>query len=216
MALAAFAGRFFCVQSGLVIDVGSTTTDIIPIFHGKAVPQGRTDRERLQSRELIYSGVRRTPLCALLGSEGAAEFFATTHDVHVILGNTAEDEADCDTADGRPATRPFALARLARMVGADQENISQGELLRLAEKLFGRQRGLIQEGFRRVADRLPEPPRVLVISGSGEFLARAAISAEPDLATLSVLSWSDSLGKEISRVACAYAVMMLAREEEHG
>jgi probable H4MPT-linked C1 transfer pathway protein len=216
LALAEFAGRFFAGQSGLVIDVGSTTTDIIPVCQGRPVPRGRTDKQRLLNRELVYTGARRTPLCALLGAEGAAEFFATMHDVHIILGNTPEDDLDCDTADGRPATRPFALARLARMVCADREKCTDAELHSLAEKLFRRQCGLLQEGCRQVAAGLREPGRLLLIAGSGEFLARAAIAAEPDLANRPLISLGEKFGPNISRAACAYAVMMLAREEANG
>src|SRR5262245_2088910 len=66
-ALATFAGRFVPRGPAVLIDVGSTTTDVIPLRDGRPCPMGRTDRERLRVGELIYTGVRRTPLCALLG-----------------------------------------------------------------------------------------------------------------------------------------------------
>ncbi|MFL6120051.1 helix-turn-helix domain-containing protein, partial [Actinophytocola sp.] len=102
----------------------STTTDVIPLIDGRPVPAARTDPARLQSGELVYTGIRRTPVCALLGDLGAAEFFATTHDVYLILGMTPADPADRDTADGRPATLECAHARLARMVCGDAESVS--------------------------------------------------------------------------------------------
>ena len=104
LALATFAGGIMPVGLSILIDIGSTTADLIPLLDGIPVPLGRTDPARLSSGELVYTGVRRTPLCALLGAEGAAEFFATTQDVYLLLGKMRENLADCDTADGRPAT----------------------------------------------------------------------------------------------------------------
>src|SRR6516165_810475 len=63
LALAMFAGRYALAGSALVIDVGSTTSDIVPIVNGVPVPRGRTDQERLRLGELVYTGVRRTPVC---------------------------------------------------------------------------------------------------------------------------------------------------------
>src|SRR5262249_58388006 len=119
LALATFAGRQAPRGPALLIDIGSTTTDIVPLLDGRPVPRGRTDTERLHASELAYTGVIRTPLCAILGTRGMAEFFATTRDAFLLLGRLPEDSSDCDTADGRPATRVCAEARIARMIGAD-------------------------------------------------------------------------------------------------
>lgn len=212
LALAHLAGRYLPKTSGLLVDVGSTTTDVIPIFQGQPCPAGRTDPERLRSRELVYTGVRRTPLCALLGGEGAAELFATTFDVYLILGQLPEDETDRDTADGRPATRLLARERLARMACADRETLSERELHQLAEKLHQCQLVLLSHAMKEVARRLPAPPEALVLAGSGEFLVRAVIQAEPSFASLPIISLRERLGPEISQAACAYALMILARE----
>src|SRR5258708_819144 len=132
LALATYAGRFVPEGPALLLDIGTTTTDIIPLFNGKPIPRGRTAPERLASCELVYTGVRRTPRCALMGSCGAAEFFAPTLDVHLILDFIAEDPADCNTADGRPATKTAAHARLARMMCADLETSTPEERRGLA------------------------------------------------------------------------------------
>ncbi len=59
LALATYAGRFAPTGPALVIDIGSTTTDIVPLSDGKPIPQGRTDAERLRLGELVYTGVQR-------------------------------------------------------------------------------------------------------------------------------------------------------------
>src|SRR5262249_24868818 len=83
-ALATLAGRYAPQGPALLIDVGSTTTDIVPLLDGRPVPQGRTDPERLDCGELVYTGIRRTPICALLGGNIAAEVFATTLDAYLV------------------------------------------------------------------------------------------------------------------------------------
>ena len=63
LALATAAARLADDDRALMIDIGSTTTDIIPLDRGRVAVLGRTDTERLRTAELIYAGIRRTPLC---------------------------------------------------------------------------------------------------------------------------------------------------------
>ncbi len=70
----------------VLIDIGSTTTDLIALRRGRVLTTARTDAERLASGELVYHGVVRTPLCALAqriawrgrGHNVMNEFFATS------------------------------------------------------------------------------------------------------------------------------------------
>src|SRR5262249_3351550 len=112
LALATLAARLVPDAMGILIDIGTTTTDLIPLDHGHVAARGRTDTERLQNGELVYAGIRRTPICALateLPLRGiptglSAELFASTLDVYLTLGETPPDPKDHSTADGRPAT----------------------------------------------------------------------------------------------------------------
>lgn len=212
LASATFAGRFAPAGGVLFVDCGSTTTDIIPIWEARPNPFGLTDGDRLRTRELVYTGARRTPVCALLGAEGMAELFATTLDVYLVLGKIPEDANDRDTADGRPATQPFAHARLARMLGGDGELTPQAETRHLAELIASRQADLIRHACRDVASRLPDRPSHIVTAGSGEFLADAIIDPVHGWHDVTMHSLSHKLGPEISRAAAAYAVAVLATE----
>ena len=205
LALATWAGRFVPHGPALLLDIGSTTTDIIPLLDGVPVPVGRSDPERLRSGELVYTGTRRTPLCALAGSQTAAEFFATTLDVYLVLGAIKDDPKCTDTADGRPATRKFAHARLARMLCADLETSTEEERETLAAQIRDQQLALIARAIERVANRLPSSPAALILSGSGEFLGRNLLSGP-------ATSIAKLLGREASTAACAHAVAVLARE----
>jgi (4-(4-[2-(gamma-L-glutamylamino)ethyl]phenoxymethyl)furan-2-yl)methanamine synthase len=214
-ALATYAGRLAPDGPALLIDLGSTTTDVVPLRDGRPVPRGLTDPERLRCGELVYTGARRTPLCALLGGEAAAEWFATTLDAYLLLGWLPEDPADRGTADGRPATRAHAHARMARMLCADAETCSPEETRRLAERALLKQVYFLGSAFRRVVERLPTPPRTIILAGSGERLAGVALRGQQDFPVPEVISLADRLGPEVSRAACAYAVAVLATERGH-
>ncbi|MFL5327751.1 MAG: hydantoinase/oxoprolinase family protein [Gemmataceae bacterium] len=201
LALAKFAGRFVTSGPSVLVDVGSTTTDVIPLQDGQPVPTGRDDMTRLQTGELIYTGVRRTPLCALLGWRGMAEAFAATTDINLLLGHISECPDDLDTADGRPATKEAAHSRLARMLGGDGELIPLETTLEMARALYARQVGRISESISRHGEV------IRIISGSGEFLARDACGCGSP-----IISLSERLGPGISSAACAYAVAILAHE----
>ena len=83
----------------IMIDTGSTTTDIIPIKNGKECSKGRSDLERLKTGELVYTGTLRTNVAALvdkvpLGGEWvrvASELFALTADIHMDPWNFDQD-----------------------------------------------------------------------------------------------------------------------------
>ncbi len=212
LALATYCGQQIPNQAGLVVDIGSTTTDITPIIDGRPTPLGRTDPERLRHRELIYTGVRRTPVCSLMGLEGAAELFATSHDLYLVLGMIPEDARDIDTADGRPATRSAALARLARMICADLESCRESDLISLARRLADRQLEGIADGLRTVAVRMGVRPEVVFTAGSGEFLARLSIKRVDLLEGASVFSFAERFGVAVSNAASAYSLMSLATE----
>jgi probable H4MPT-linked C1 transfer pathway protein len=231
LALATFAGRFVPSGPGLLLDVGSTTTDLVPLWNGTPIPQGRTDLERLRCRELVYTGARRTPLCALLGSAGAAEWFATTLDVYLLLGQIPEEPGNGATADGRPATRNAAHGRLARMVCADAETFAVQEATSLAQSLCNQQIQLIRGALWEIGKRagwiekrgkgtvkqgapllFPACQATVVLAGSGEFLARMALADTAGFPNLRLISLADALRQDVSEAACAYAVARLAAE----
>jgi (4-(4-[2-(gamma-L-glutamylamino)ethyl]phenoxymethyl)furan-2-yl)methanamine synthase len=212
-ALAEFACRFVPGGEGLLIDIGSTTTDVIPISAGQVAAQGRTDTERLASRELIYSGVGRTPICAIVQQlpwrdamcSIASELFATTADAYIILGDICEDSSATWTADRRPLTREFARERLARQICEDAANLSDADFRRIAEFIRATQRDKLTEA---IAGTKQSHSAAIVLSGSGEFLARrAAATIFPDSA---IMSLAAEIGPEISRSAAAYALAVLA------
>ncbi len=180
LALAELAARLVPDDPAILIDIGTTTTDLIPLDRGAVAARGRSDTERLQSGELVYAGVRRTPVHALateLPFRGvptglAAELFASTLDVYLVLGDLATNPLDISTADGRPATAEAARDRLARMIGSDRDGFSDADALAMARAADS----CLLERLERAAERACHAtigrPDAAVIAGSGDFLAR--------------------------------------------
>lgn len=223
-ALATWAGRLVPQGGALLFDVGSTTSDLIPLRNGRPCSQGTTDLTRQLAGELVYTGARRTPVCAL--SEGvtlrgvrlvpAAEWFATMLDVHLLLGHLDEEESNLETANGRPATRDWAADRLARAFCCDRTEITPGELQSLATQLAAQQAALLARGFDQVWNHLADGNPTVIVSGSGSFLARRVITAHPRARTAPVISLDTRLTPALAESAPAYAVAVLAHEGAGG
>lgn len=217
-ALSTWVGSFVAAGTGLLIDIGTTTTDIIPLQDGQPVPAGLTDVDRLQSGELSYSAVWRTPLCAVAHSvpfrDGycplAAELFATTLDVHLLLDQIPEDAHNSDTANGKPATKQAAHDRIARMLCCDRDEISYDEAIQIARFLADVQRQRLAASLERVVQRRSSSCQFAVISGSGLFLARQLLQGNRRTANCQILSLADLKSQSVADAACAYSVAHLA------
>jgi probable H4MPT-linked C1 transfer pathway protein len=216
LAGAMLVARWF--PDAVLLDVGSTTTDIIPIAGGRIAACGRTDTERLRSGALVYTGALRTPVAAIVRSvrlgggtcRVAAEHFAIAADVHLWLGHIDERDYSCETPDGRGRSRAEAAARLARVVCADLERLSDDDITAIARSVERKQVHQVAAAIRRISRQfLPPGPHAAVIAGSGGFLARAAAGH----AGLSVHDLAAALGSAASRAAPAAAVACLLLDE---
>lgn len=219
-AHATFANRYAAARPALLLDLGSTTADLIPLDASGPIAVGLNDAERLASGELVYTGVERTPLCALVRSVSwqgvdcpvAAELFATTADAYLMLGELPEEPENRDTADGRPRTWPHALARLARMVCADADSFTADDARQVAAAVREAQLELLQTAIEKIVTRLGVPPKTVITSGHGEFLLNHLLNRLPWQAD--VLSLTEELGPAVSRCAPAHALAVLARERK--
>ena len=219
VALASVVARAGFGPAGLLIDVGSTTTDLIPWRDGElAIPlDWRTDVGRLQAGALVYAGVRRTPICALArrlpwrgGPAGVmAELFATTADVYLTLGDIPPDDFDRATGDGQPLTLDAARDRLARMIGLDRDDFTPADARLIARTVDVLLIKRLTDAADQVASTvLVNRPPTVVIAGSGEFLARR-VAERIVAAGGSIHSLADTWGREASAAACAHALLQL-------
>ena len=216
-ATARLVGR--AVRNALLVDVGSTTTDIIPVRDGEPCPAGHSDTDRLQSGELVYSGILRTPpasLCEVVPLRGgvcrvAPEHFATMGDVYLILGSITAGEFTTPTADGRGRTRRDAMVRLARLVCADLDEIGSAAVEVMAGFLRDRQIDRLAQAIGQVLSRAEcRGITTAVSAGAGAFLADEA-ARRAGLATSRLASLVPAVqgeGWDRSAPAAALAVLM--------
>ena len=200
------------LSDALLVDVGTTTTDIVPIVDGDVAATGWTDPDRLASGELVYSGTVRTPVEAIaarvpFGNAEAglsAEGFALAGDVHVWRGDLAPADYTAPTPDGRPPTREFAGERIARAICADREMLDAAGVTAIADALAAAQVTRIADAIVSVRARHPALDTA-VVTGLGDFIGRRAALQ----AGLHVVSLASVLGESAARCAPAASVALL-------
>jgi probable H4MPT-linked C1 transfer pathway protein len=165
----------------LLVDIGSTTTDFVVLNDYRPVCKGYTDAERLQSGELVYTGIIRTPLMAVsqqVRFEGkltstAAEYFATTADVYRLTGELLADDDMADTADGKDKTFAASARRIARMIGRDAEEAEMASWVALAQSFRAAQFERLRDTVLHHATNFPDQAVfTLVGAGVGRFLVK--------------------------------------------
>ncbi|WP_457554907.1 hydantoinase/oxoprolinase family protein [Candidatus Pyrohabitans sp.] len=167
--------RFF--GEGVLLDIGSTTCDVIPFRRGEVLYK-KTDLERMLAGQLVYTGYLRTPLNTIAEKVPfrgrmlrlASEYFAITADLYLILGELSQ--YSCDTPDGGEKTREAALRRVARLLCADLREVGEAELIELCRYLAERQASIVAEALRRVSDSYGLS--MVYLAGTGRALARRA------------------------------------------
>ena len=196
------------VDDCILMDVGSTTTDIVPIRGGRLVCEGRSDLARLSAGELVYTGVLRTNPNTLTTSvpvrgrpcRVAAEYFAVMADAYVLLGRLDPADYTCPTPDGRDPSPVACAERLARLVCADREMLSEREIITIARYLVECQLRVVSEGLLQVVSRSDEA--AVAPAGVGAFLA-AEVAGRLGLAVLPAASIWGNEGVALPAVAAA-------------
>jgi (4-(4-[2-(gamma-L-glutamylamino)ethyl]phenoxymethyl)furan-2-yl)methanamine synthase len=216
-AQACAVAKMFENDHCVLIDVGSTTTDITILAKGQPVLMGCNDFERMQSGALVYTGAKRTPLMSfskMMREEYwgiASECFATMEDVNVLLGNMPEragrESQAFDTCDGKPMTKQYAASRVLRMFGSDLSSHTVEDAKRMAKEFLLTQGRWIASEIDRVSSRCDVEMERIVVSGSGSFMART--SAAVALPGKEIVSLDDYLSPQESESACAWAMVFL-------
>ena len=174
------------IKNCIIVDVGSTTTSIIPVINGKTRAEGKTDLEKLQNGELVYSGSLRTNVATIVdcipvrGSMAcvSSELFAQSGDIHLILDNIGEEDYIVETCDGRGKNKRECMARLARVVCADIDMLTEHEISDMAKFVYNKQVEQIAKGLKQVSERIEpliqEKINVVVTGFGRNFLAKKA------------------------------------------
>jgi probable H4MPT-linked C1 transfer pathway protein len=206
----------------IFVDIGSTTTDVIPIVGGR-IQARTTDPGRLQAGELLYSGILRTNIAALLRTveldEGdasygiASELFAITADAYLVLGDISAAEYSCSSPNsyaflGREAeekSRESALRRLARVVCSDLEELGERGAVRIAEQTKQAQVEALCASLTSMKERYGL--EAVVAAGIGDFIVREA----SEVLDLHPVFLSSVYSKELAATFPAYAVANLVK-----
>lgn len=159
----------------LIADIGSTTTDILPVKSGSPSARGKTDLQRLMTGELLYTGCLRTPVNAILANlkiRGASigvcpEYFAVMGDVHLYLGDMNSGDYTIPTPDNGPKTKRGAATRLARLALSSPEELGDGEVESIARQVVEAQVEAISGAMKRAmkSQKLDDAPVVLIGPG---------------------------------------------------
>lgn len=165
-------------RSGLLIDMGSTTTDIVPFLDGRARLRALDDAGRLASAELVYTGLTRTAVMAVTDHgffEGrrqglARDPFATMADVYRALGELPDGVDVHATADGRGTSQAESCARLARCFGRDFKDGTEAIWQPAARHVAHVQLQTMMNGVLQVLSATPECGHLVVSAGIGSHI----------------------------------------------
>jgi len=209
-ASAAFLAK--SVKDCIFTDVGSTTSDVIPIKNGKPIALTK-DFERLRHYELIYTGVLRTNIATILRFVNlsgkkyklSTELFSITADVHRVLGNIDEEGYTCDTPDSQSRDLAACYRRIARVMLCDVSELGTKNTHEVAKQVERAQINELAEALTFLARG--NELLTVVGAGLGEFLiAKAAVKAGLEFRLL-----SQQYGRALSTVFPAFAVAQLVQ-----
>jgi probable H4MPT-linked C1 transfer pathway protein len=204
------------IGTALFVDIGSTTTDILLLQDGKPITEAYSDYLRLQSQELVYTGIVRTAVMAVAqtavdkGQEIGimAEYFATMADVYRVTGELDEAHDKTETADGAEKTLTASSRRLMRMIACDFNPSETSRWRSFAENIRYQQIRKIQAACEyrlTVLDKARSLP--LVGAGIGRFLAKEiARSLHMDYIDFSEFFEQIPASTKITTADCAPAV----------
>jgi len=212
-----------CVSGeGVLVDIGSTTTDLIAFRHGRVLTAARSDAERLATGELAYHGVVRTPLCALgpqvrFGGRPRNvmnEFFATTADVYRLTGELAPGHDLYPAADNAGKDVEATQKRLARMIGLDARDAGADEWRVFAAEWRAAQVAELRRQWQRVIALHGLAPNAwAVAAGAGDFLVAALAECHPVRRYVDVAAGGGTLDRalaaQVQLCAPSVAVAML-------
>ncbi|MEI8330520.1 MAG: hydantoinase/oxoprolinase family protein [Methanomicrobiales archaeon] len=204
LASAAYLREYY--SDSVLLDIGSTTADIIPLNRFKSL-LGLTDLRRFQNGYLIYTGMLRGNVATMIQSVSidgvktpvSSEYFAASADAHLILDHITSGQYTCDTPDKKETTRVASLRRLARVVCADLEEIGEDGALQIAGQFWEKQRSLVCDNVRKVV--ADTDSRQIIVAGIGAPLFARELGG---------IDLNRVLGN-VADVLPAYAVRELAR-----
>jgi len=205
----------------IVIDIGSTTTSIIPIVKGKVYAIGKNDVEKLALGELVYTGVLRTNLTSIVDTvplrgswvRVSSELFALTGDVYRVLGMISSEDYTTETANGRGRSLDECIARISRLVCGDLNILTYDDVKLIAKYVHYKQVSQVAEALWQVCSRIKGLTGELsaIVTGLGkDILARKACEI---VGIKEILGLDELVGFNISPVAPCLGLALMYLDE---
>lgn len=209
------------LPEALLVDIGSTTADLIPVAGGRPAGRGYGDAERLVAGELLYTGTTRTFVMAVADRVPFAghwqplmnEYFASMADVRRLTGELDEGVDQHSTADGRGKSLAESRARLARMLGRDADEAPEAAFEAAARYLGERQLRSLHDAAAQVLSAAPIGAAAPVVgAGIGGFLSKALAArlGRRWVAFADIVPASEDARPWATRAAPAAAVALIA------
>ena len=170
-ATASFISNFF--PNCILIDIGSTTTDIIPIKNKEIISNSVSDYQRLKSNELIYLGVLRTPIQAVVKKKNLInENFANLSDVYRVLNKIPSTVDLLPTLDNKTKNKHDSARRIARIFGKDYKKNHFLKWKKIAYQIEGEHLKILKSVIKKIEKKnfLKKVP--IIGAGIGEFLVK--------------------------------------------
>ncbi|MES9852348.1 MAG: hydantoinase/oxoprolinase family protein [Candidatus Thiodiazotropha sp. L084R] len=211
------------LPEGLLIDMGSTTTDLIPFANKRVMVSGFSDHQRLVDQTMIYTGVVRTPLMAIADKVPfagewvslMAEHFATTADIYRLTGELPGDADLLPSADGGEKSCKGSTRRLARMLGLDMAASDTAGWRMVSEFIAEKQLRLVQDAGERLLSAPGLSTKApLIGAGAGRFMIEKLSRRlnRPYLGIESLFTCEKEIQTKVADCAPAVAVASLAME----
>lgn len=207
------------ITNAILIDVGSTTTTVIPLVNGRIMVRGYTDPEKLTYGELVYTGVLRGNVATIVDkvpykgflTRVSSERFALTGDVHLLLGYIDSSSYTTETADGRGVSIEEAVERLSRVPCADADMMSVREVIELARYIYEAQVFRVFEALMQVRTWIASMnvdlnDFTVVTAGIGEHLA---VEAARRAGFSKFINVDKLVSQQVSSVLPAYASALM-------
>ena len=170
-ATASFVSNFF--PNCILVDIGSTTSDIIPIKNKEIISKDVSDYQRLKSNELIYLGVLRTPIQAVERKKNLInENFANLSDVYRVLNKIPSTFDLLPTLDSKTKNKHDSARRIARIFGKDYKKNHFLKWKKIAYQIEGEHLKILKSVIKKIEKKnfLKKVP--IIGAGIGEFLVK--------------------------------------------
>ncbi|VAX18127.1 hypothetical protein MNBD_NITROSPINAE01-898 [hydrothermal vent metagenome] len=172
------------VDNSVVVDIGSTTTDILPVINWSPAILAHDDLGRLKSGELFYGGYLRTNASSVLQEISIGktkvgtcpEFFATVGDAHLYSGDITAKDYTCQTPDGGPKTKRGAGIRLARLILSDPQTLSAKEIESIARQIVKAQTEKIADAIKKLIVKRKMQNAKILLTGAGAKVYRVKLA----------------------------------------